>query len=252
MKEFDLKKYLAENKLLDEVRYLEGKAVTQDELHNIIGKKMTEQGYQRAGFMGTSIPDDEGSYRDYYKEVRDEDGNLYYLNISVLVSSTIETDYHGEITFELRVARDKKGLKALFSREKREMIKSLATNKDITRGINFDGSYNKIRKAVLLRTPSTIKSLEDKALRKINRAADPLNLEEQETETFKPGTYRVLEYDTDRYHSYGDFLELTREATLDEIRAVIGKEKGIPESSYWTIDLGDIVSKDKLPTIYKL
>jgi len=74
----------------------------------------------------------------------------------------------------------------------------------------------------------------------------------EETETFKPGTYRVLEYDTDRYHSYGDFLELTREATLDEIRAVIGKEKGIPESSYWTIDLGDIVSKDKLPTIYKL
>ena len=206
---------------------------------------MEEQGYQRVGFGNTS-------YRDYVKEVRDEDGNLYYFNISVLVSSTIETDYHGEITFELRVARDKKGLKALFSREKREMIKSLATNKDITRGINFDGSYNKIRKAVLLRTPSTIKSLEDKALRKINRAADPLNLEEQETEIFKPGIYRVLKYSIDRYEYYGDFLELTRKATLEEIRAVIGKEMGLPESTYWIIKLGDTVSKNDLPTIYKL
>jgi len=212
MKEFDLKKYLAENKLLDEVRYLEGKAVTQDELHNIIGKKMEEQGYQRAGFMGTSIPDDEGSYRDYYKEVRDEDGNLYYLNISVLVSSTIETDYHGEITFELRVARDKKGLKALFSREKREMIKSLATNKDITRGINFDGSYNKIRKAVLLRTPSTIKSLEDKALRKINRAADPLNLEEE----------------------LGKYQDYSSDEEYEKIEAIIKAIK----------DLGDTLSKN--------
>ena len=212
MKEFDLKKYLAENKLLDEVSYLEGKAVTQDELHNIIGKKMEEQGYQRAGFMGTSIPDDEGSYRDYYKEVRDEDGNLYYLNISVLVSSTIETDYHGEITFELRVARDKKGLKALFSREKREMIKSLATNKDITRGINFDGSYNKIRKAILLRTPSTIKSLEDKALRKINRAADPLNLEEE----------------------LGKYQEYSSDEEYEKINEIIKAIK----------DLGDTLSKD--------
>ena len=205
MKEFDLKKYLAENKLLDEVRYLEGKAVTQDELHNIIGKKMEEQGYQRVGFGNTS-------YRDYVKEVKDEDGNLYYLNISVLVSSTIETDYHGEITFELRVARDKKGLKALFSREKREMIKSLATNKDITRGINFDGSYNEIRKAILLRTPSTIKSLEDKALRKINRAADPLNLEEE----------------------LGKYQDYSSDEEYEKIQAIIKAIK----------DLGDTLSKN--------
>ena len=205
MKNFDLKKYLAENKLLDEVRYLEGKAVTQDESHNIIGKKKEEQGYQRVGFGNTS-------YRDYVKEVKDEDGNLYYLNISVLVSSTIETDYHGEITFELRVARDKKGLKALFSREKKDEIKSLATNKDITRGINFDGSYNEIRKAILLRTPSTIKSLEDKALRKINRAADPLNLEEE----------------------LGKYQDYSSDEEYEKIQAIIKAIK----------DLGDTLSKN--------
>jgi len=74
----------------------------------------------------------------------------------------------------------------------------------------------------------------------------------EETEIFKPGIYRVLKYSIDRYESYGDFLELTREATLEEIRAVIGKEMGLPESAYWIIELGDTVSKSDLPTIYKL
>lgn len=72
----------------------------------------------------------------------------------------------------------------------------------------------------------------------------------EETETFKPGIYQVLEYDTDRFFHYGEFLELTREATLDEIRAVIGKEMGKPESSYWTIDLGD--KTNYTPKVYKL
>ena len=45
----------------------------------------------------------------------------------------------------------------------------------------------------------------------------------EETETYKPGRYRVLEFDTDRYSSYGDFLELTREATLEEILEILNQ-----------------------------
>ena len=72
----------------------------------------------------------------------------------------------------------------------------------------------------------------------------------EDTTTYKPGTYRVLEYDTDDYSINGDFFELTRKATLDEIQAVVGKAMGKPESAYWTIELGrDIV---ELPKIYKL
>ena len=73
---------------------------------------------------------------------------------------------------------------------------------------------------------------------------------EKDTTIYEPGLYRVLEFSIDRYEINGDFFELTREATIDEIRSIIGKGMDIPESSYWIIDISK--TTDELPKIYKL
>ena len=73
---------------------------------------------------------------------------------------------------------------------------------------------------------------------------------EKDTTIYEPGLYKVLKYSIDDYMINGDFIELTREATIDEIRSIIGKGMDIPESSYWIIDISK--TTDELPKIYKL
>lgn len=171
MDNFDLKKYLGNNPLLSEANYLDSKEVTEKEVKKLIGKKIEDQGYKYfSRYTG------EANYLEVYlKEVRDDNGNLYYF---IMWPSFYDDYYHGnEIELNLDVERDKKGLKKFFSKRKRKEIIDLRTKKTILKKEDM-GKGNETRKKILLRTPSSIKSMENEVLNKLNRASDPSNYTE--------------------------------------------------------------------------
>ena len=184
MDNFDLKKYLGNNPLLNEANYLGSKRVDDEEAKNLISRILEKQGWEE---QGQEHPRPGKFYNNpplFTKTIEDNRGNSYVLYLQPRMAFT-DSPY---VRLSLSVMRGKKGLKKLFSKDKFKEIEDLEIHKqpistrDSYKILGDDpddqGKWNELRKMILQRVPSAVKSMENEILNKLNRASDPENYTE--------------------------------------------------------------------------
>lgn len=186
MDNFDLKKYLGNNPLLSEANYLSNQRIDGDEMEKMLTRMLAKQGWEPIlGEKYTELDKIHNQeYTRYTKTIEDNKENSYILKL--IPSINLSDDFY--IRFRLDVMRSKKGLKKFFSKDKFQKIEDLtvhgqpigmnASYKVLGDNPQSEGKYNELRKLILLRIPSTVKSMEDKVLNKLDKATDPSNYTE--------------------------------------------------------------------------